>query len=251
MIIKIVLSSLLLIVYSLSSVAESKAETNVKIEKIYNGVWVHTSFYTYPNGVKFPSNGLIVKEGKSLTLIDTAWGELQTVELLDAIEQHIQLPVTKALVTHAHSDRASGVDVLESNGVQVFSHPLTKKLTIEQGAPVPNNVIDELREAGSSVKFGSFDVLFPGAGHAIDNLIVWLPKKHILFGGCAVRSLESKSAGNTAHGDIHSWLEITKELISKYKDAVVVVPGHGDAGGFELLGHTQNLIQESIIESKP
>jgi len=248
--IRVILSSILIIVSSFNSMAEPKSDTDIQITKIDDGVWLHTSFYIYPNGVKFPSNGLIIKEGQSLTLIDTAWGELQTVKLLNAIELEIKLPVTKAVVTHAHSDRASGIDVLESKGVQVFAQPLTKQLTIEQGAPVPNNVISELKEVGSSIKFGSSEVFFPGAGHAKDNLIVWLPKKQILFGGCAVRSTRSKSVGNIVHGDINSWLEITKGLKNKYKNAIIVIPGHGGIGGFELLEHTEKLIQNKINANK-
>ena len=244
--IRVILSSILVIVFSFNSMAESKSASDIQITKIDDGVWLHTSFYIYPNGVKFPSNGLIIKEGQSLTLIDTAWGELQTVNLLNAIESQIKLPVTKALVTHAHSDRASGVDILESKGIKVFSHPLTKQLTIEQGAPVPDNVINELKEVGSLIKFGSFEVFFPGAGHAMDNLMVWLPERKILFGGCAIRSFDAKSVGNIAHGDINSWLKITKQLKDKYKDATIVVPGHGDIGGFELFVHTEKLIQDKV-----
>jgi metallo-beta-lactamase class B VIM len=242
----VILSSILIIVFSFNSMAESKSDTDIQITKIDDGVWLHTSFYIYPNGVKFPSNGLIIKEDQSLTLIDTAWGELQTVNLLKAIELKIKLPVTKALVTHAHSDRASGVDVLESKGIKVFSHPLTKQLTIEQGSPVPDNVINELKEAGSLVKFGSLEVFYPGAGHAMDNLFVWLPERKILFGGCAIRSLDSTSAGNIVHGDINSWLKITKQLKGRYKDANIVVPGHGNIGGVELFGHTEKLIQDKV-----
>jgi metallo-beta-lactamase class B VIM len=248
--IRVILGSFLISIFSFNSTAETESNSDIKITKIDDGVWLHTSFYIYPNGVKFPSNGLIIKDGKSLTLIDTAWGELQTVKLLNAIEFQIKLPVTKALVTHAHSDRASGVDVLESSGVEVFSHPLTKQLTIEQGAPVPNNVINELKEPGSSVKFGSVEVFFPGAGHAMDNLVVWFPEKQILFGGCAIRSLGSKSAGNIVHGDINSWLKIIKNLKEKYMNASIVVPGHGKVGGFELFGHTEQLIKDKVKGNK-
>lgn len=233
-----------LLTFSTNSKAES--ESNIRITKLDEGVWLHTSYYVYPNGVKFPSNGLIVKEGENLTLVDTAWGELQTVKLLAEIELKIKLPVTKALVTHAHSDRAAGVDVLEAAGIKVFSHPLTQKFSIEQGAPVPDNVINELKEAGSSVNFGSLNVFFPGAGHALDNLVVWLPQKQILFGGCAIRALSANSAGNTAHGDIDSWLIITKQLKNKYKTAAMVIPGHGEVGGIELLSHTEELIIDTI-----
>ncbi len=218
------------------------AQNPIKITRLDDGVWMHTSYYTYPNHVKFPSNGLIVKEGHQLTLIDTAWGELQTVQLLKAIKLEINLPVSKAIVTHAHSDRAAGVDVLESSGVEVYSHPLTKRFTIENGSPVPNNTLDAIAEAGSSMHFGSLEVFFPGAAHAMDNVMVWLPEKKILFGGCAIRALSSKSAGNTVHGDIQSWSQIIKGVKERYKNALVVVPGHGNFGGVELLAHTESVV---------
>jgi len=217
-------------------------ETPIQIIKLDEGVWMHTSYYTYPNHVKFPSNGLIVKEGNTLTLIDTAWGELQTVQLLETIKLEINLPVSKAIVTHAHSDRAAGVDVLESSGVEVYSHPLTKRFTIENGSPVPNHTLDAILEAGSSMKFGSLEVFFPGAAHAMDNVMVWLPEKHILFGGCAIRAMSSTSAGNTVHGDIQSWAQVIKHVQEEYRNAVLVVPGHGDFGGTELLTHTEKMV---------
>ncbi len=117
---KLALSTTLFIISffsSFNSSAQPETKHEIKITKLDEGVWLHTSFYIYPSGIKFPSNGLIVKEGKSLTLIDTAWGELQTQSLLDKIKLNINLPVTKAVVTHAHGDRASGVDILEAQGI--------------------------------------------------------------------------------------------------------------------------------------
>ncbi len=244
--------SFLIIIFLLfnhSGNAQELPNTGIQITKIDDGVWIHTSYYVYPSGIKFPSNGLIIKEGLELTLIDTAWGELQTVNLLKSIALEINLPVTKAVITHAHSDRAAGVDFLESVGIEVYSHPLTKQFTIEQGSPVPDRIFKGLDEAGTSISFGSFEVTFPGAGHTLDNLMVWLPKKRILFGGCAIRAMSFKSAGNTAHGDIHSWLQVIKRSKDKYVEAKVVVPGHGEFGGVELLEHTEKVITAAIKHS--
>jgi metallo-beta-lactamase class B VIM len=236
----------MLLLLSNSSIADNLKNKELEITKLEEGVWLHTSYYIYPNGLVFPSNGLIIKNGQELTLIDTAWGELQTVELLNIIQSKIKLPVTKAIVTHAHSDRAAGVDVLESAGIEVFAHPLTKRLTIEQGAPVPNNILQGIDVPDSSINFGSFEVIFPGAAHSLDNLMIWLPKQHILFGGCAVRSLGSKSAGNTAHGDIQSWLKVIQQAKKQYEHAKIVVPGHGKTGGVELLNHTEVIVMDAI-----
>ena len=230
---------------SLNTLANNETaaqDISIHLKQIAPDVWTHTSYYTYPNGVKFPSNGLIVKNAQALTLIDTAWGEIQTQQLLIEIKNTLNLPVTHAVVTHAHSDRAAGVDVLEAQGIEVWAHPLTQQLTIEHGLPVPNKVFDELSKANSQVDFQSTKVLFPGAGHAMDNLMVWLPQQKILFGGCAVRAIAAKNIGNVKHGDAHSWLKVTEHMAKQFSEAKIIVPGHGEEGGTELLSHTQSLL---------
>ncbi len=234
-----------LCVISLNAMAVSDhavQDLSIAIKQIAPGVWSHTSYYLYPNGVKFPSNGLIVRNGETLTLVDTAWGEVKTQKLLNEIKKQINLPVSHAVVTHAHSDRAAGVDILEAQGIEVWAHPLTKKLTVEYGLPVPNHVFSELEKNNSQVAFNNLQVLFPGPGHAMDNLMVWIAEQKILFGGCAVRATSAKSVGNVKHGDAHSWLAVTENIIKQFPQATLVVPGHGDVGGIELLSHTQSLL---------
>ena len=222
--------------------AFAESDSDIQIRRLAEGVWLHTSHYVYPGGTRFPSNGLIVKDGEGLILVDTAWGELKTVALMNAIELEIGLPVTKAVVTHYHSDRAAGVDVLEARGVKVFSHPLTQRFTIEHGLPVPDNTLDSLVKPGAVTTLGKLQVFFPGPAHSMDNLMVWLPNEHILFGGCAVRAGASTSAGNTSHGDIESWVQVMSFVSERYSDAKIVVPGHGEPGGVDLIDHTSRLV---------
>ena len=234
---------------SLNAVAINESEPqdlSIDIKQIAPGVWSHTSYYLYPNGVNFPSNGLIVQNGDALTLVDTAWGEIKTEKLLNEIKKQINLPVSHAVVTHAHSDRAAGVDVLEAQGIEVWAHPLTKKLTIEYGLPVPNKTFTKLNKAGDSVILNNLEVIFPGPAHAMDNLLVWLPQQKILFGGCAVRAKSAKSAGNTKHGDVHSWISVTQKMAERFPLAKIVVPGHGEPGGLELLTHTKQLVEQHL-----
>ena len=230
---------------SVSGAGHSHPNPDVEIRHLAEGVWLHISHHTFPNGDRFPSNGLIVREGRELTLIDTAWGELETLRLLEAIASEIGQPVTKAIVTHSHSDRAAGVDVLESHGVEVYAHPLTQRFTIENGLPVPDRTIEGLSDPGDTRTIGSIEVIYPGPAHAPDNVMVWLPAQRILFGGCAVRARASKSAGNTSHADIESWLEALSVIAKRYTSAEIVVPGHGEPGGHELIRHTSRLVREA------
>ena len=55
------------------------------------------------------SNGLIVRDGGRVLLVDTAWTDDQTAQILNWIKQEINLPVALA-VTHAHQDKMGGMD---------------------------------------------------------------------------------------------------------------------------------------------
>ena len=58
------------------------------------------------------SNGLIVRDGGRVLLVDTAWTDDQTAQILNWIKQEINLPVALAVVTHAHQDKMGGMDAL-------------------------------------------------------------------------------------------------------------------------------------------
>ena len=56
------------------------------------------------------SSGLIVRDGGRVLLVDTAWTDDQTAQILNWIKQEINLPVALAVVTHAHQDKMGGMD---------------------------------------------------------------------------------------------------------------------------------------------
>jgi metallo-beta-lactamase class B VIM len=97
----------------------------IELRELAPGVWIHTSYGIYPSGLRVPSNGLVIREGESLLLIDTPWGEVLTATLLARLDRDIQLPVKAALLTHAHGDRLAGADLLRARGIEVWATPLT------------------------------------------------------------------------------------------------------------------------------
>lgn len=226
---------------ALPSVSTEAAAPAVRIREVRPGVWIHTSYHTFPGGVRVPSNGLIVRDGDGLLLVDTAWGELQTARLLRKIKREIRLPVRRAVITHSHADRIAGVDVLEKSGVTVFASKMTRRLAMRQGEPVPGHTLAGLSAPGAAVRLGPVEIFYPGPGHAPDNLMVWVPAQRVLFGGCAIRAGAAKSLGNTADANLASWQQAVNFALQSYPEAQVVVPGHGDAGGPELLRHTLSL----------
>lgn len=218
----------------------------IQLVQIREGVWVHTSHYTYPNGNTYPSNGLVVQEGDGLLLIDTAWGEVQTAALLQKIAAEIGLPVKRAVITHAHGDRLLGVDLLRARGVVVFAHTKTVQLANESGLPLPSHTLAELIEPGEALDGGSVELFYPGPGHTPDNLMVWVYDKGVLFGGCAVREPTATGLGNVAQADLKLWALAIERALRRYDDAEIVVPGHGPWGTTELLHHTLKLLRPDL-----
>ena len=122
-----------------------------------------------------------------------------------------------------------------------LSYGLDKTIEIarEKGLPVPQ-IPYQMRtmvHCGRTVALATYF----GAGHTTDNVVVWLPSQGILFGGCLIKSLDSQSLGNTADGDLKAYPTTLQKVLAAYNHAKIVVPGHGDWGGTDLIEHTLKL----------
>lgn len=215
----------------------------VALTQIHPDVWVHTAWHTLDGGLRYPANGLVVRDGDGLLLVDTAWGDESTAALLDTIAVRIGMPVRRSVSTHFHDDAVEGVDVLQARGVVTFASALTRRLAEAEGNDVPASVLDGLDAPGDAIRLGAAEVLYPGPGHARDNVVVYVPAAGVLFGGCAVHEASRTSAGNTADADLDSWPEALRLVRERYPGAEIVVPGHGAVGGRGLLDHSVVLVE--------
>lgn len=95
----------------------------------------------------------------------------------------------------------------------------------------------------TQLEFNGFriEVFYPGPGHTEDNIVVWIPSDHVLFGGCLVKALENVSLGNVADANTEKWASSIQNLQIRYPNANIVVPGHGRIGSTDLLLHTIKL----------
>ncbi|RKQ70992.1 metallo-beta-lactamase class B VIM [Litorimonas taeanensis] len=230
--------------------AKVQADYPVTLSNIAENVWVHTSNYRIPGQQPIPVNGLVVVDGDDVILVDAAWGELATVSLLEKVKQEIGKPVTKLIITHHHADRVMGVDAAEREGIQVFTHPDTPALAASNGWPVPNTSVSALKEKHSRTKVGAVEIAYPGHGHASDNLVVYIPAAHVLYGGCAVRGAETNTLGNTNDADLKEWAASLSWVKATYPEAVLVVPGHGKGADLSLIDKTLGMIANAVNSQK-
>lgn len=216
---------------------------DLQIRQIDPGVWLHTSWHVLSDGRRLSSNGLIVRDGDHLLLIDTAWGVGPTHELVDWISRELKLPIAYLIPTHHHDDRIGGWSALAAIGVPLMATPQMLSLSSDQNiTQTLDSTLTTLSE-NKAVTVGAVEIFAPGPAHSPDNLMVWLPSQRILFGGCAVKAADAATLGNIAEADFKGWPLAIERAQQRYSQAQTVIPGHGDLGDRGLLSHTLELLK--------
>lgn len=237
------MTRLLLLLLVCLGIVDAEADSKngeLEVRRIAEGVYLHTSYHLYPDAGYFPSNGLIIVDDSEAYLVDTAWSEEDTAKLLAWAEEK-GVTIKAAVITHFHDDRSVGLPVLNAAGIKTYASARTNYLLEQAGFETAQT---GFRGDGVELKKGVAVAYFAGVGHTEDNLVVWLPKHKLLFGGCFVRPKSSSSLGNTADASIGEWLKSAERLAAAFPDVDIVVPGHGEPGDASLFTHTIDLLRD-------
>lgn len=57
-----------------------------------------------------------------------------------------------------------------------------------------------------------------------------------------VKDMQSEGLGNLSDASLEEWPGTIDKLIARFPSARIVIPGHGQPGGMELLTHTKKLL---------
>ena len=144
--------------------------------------------------------------------------------------------------SHFHDDRASGFGYLNAAGIDTVASVMTNRLLLDTGKETATSVFSK----SLSLLPGAVEVFYPGPGHSPDNVVVWLPQQRILFGGCLLKSMTSRTLGNLDDALVDQWQATLATLSARFPTVRVVIPGHGDAGGPELIKHTASLVESAL-----
>lgn len=215
-------------------------DSGLAIFQLDEDVFVYTT-HQQLGPTRYPSNSMYIVTASGVVLIDTPWDSLQFQPLLDSIARRHALPVIMCIATHFHDDRTAGLAYYASKGVATYTSRHTDSLS-----RVHNQVRSRhIFETDTTFRVGGIKIktYYPGAGHTADNIVIWLPRQKILYGGCLVKSVENKGIGNIADADLAAWPETIMHLQRRYKHPRFVIPGHfGWKAGGEL-EHTLKLLE--------
>jgi cyclase len=205
------------------------------------------------------NNAGILAGRNGVTLIDTAMTVKRAQRLRDAADRVSNgQPVRTIVNTHDHPDHTFGNCVFPH--ATIVAHDGCRQRAAEVGlTPTSFLALDwaglELRlpDLTFASKLTTFlddepvELLHLGAAHTLDDIVVWLPERKLLYTGDIV------VAGGTPYlwdGSLHAYaatLERLREL-----GAETIVPGHGpvtDASCFEPIARYVRFVQELAVES--
>jgi metallo-beta-lactamase class B len=233
-------------IFSVSVLAQPRQKVisisdNLQLIQVTNHVWIHVSVEPIEGFGMVSSNGVIYTENGKAYLFDTPVSDSLTEVLVKVISDSLKANVIGFVPNHWHQDCLGGLKYLQSIGVESYANQLTIEEAKKRNLPVPAHGFAESLKLNLDGK--SIECWYPGAGHSQDNIVVWLSSEKVLFAGCMVKEMKSKSLGNLSDADLKSWPGTIEKVMNKYKKAEVVIPGHGLWGGPELLQHTLNLLE--------
>lgn len=226
-----------------SEAPEIRLAPDLAVRPLRSGFWLHASTDPDLGG----ANGLLAPlPAGGLLLVDTPWTDAQTERLLDwAAERG---GVRRAVVTHAHGDRMGGAGALARRGVDMLAHRLTVAKVLAEGGGLQASALD--LGPGEGKELEGFEVLYPGPGHTLDNVVVAFPESGIVHGGCLLKSADASGSGYVSEAFLADWPIAVATVAERYPDADVVIPGHGTVGGRAAFDRTAEIVSAAMLADR-
>ena len=154
----------------------------------------------------------------------------------------MKLKIAGFIPNHWHVDCMGGLGFIKQQNIETYANQMTIDIARSKNLPVPSHGFKDSLQLQLGNKM--IKCYFLGAAHSLDNIVAWIPSEKILFAGCMVKSLNSKDLGNTADGDLIAYPKTIDKLMTKFPTAKIVIPGHGQFGGLDLIIHTKELLNK-------
>tara|TARA_R110001632_G_scaffold83134_4_gene184233 strand:- start:566 stop:1528 length:963 start_codon:yes stop_codon:yes gene_type:complete len=195
-----------------------------------------------PENKGWNSNIHFVVTGKGVLLFDTGSSELIGYKIKRAIKSVTDQPIRWVINSHSHADHWLGNAAFTDTDVEIIAsnHALTTMKEHGQGAlefysRVTKGTIGStqlvyptlLLTQGQKRDFGGVDVefIFSNDGHSPGDILMWLPKQKIIFGGDVLSSDWMPMI--TGHGNVPNLIKTLYAIANL--TPTIVLTGHGKA----------------------
>ena len=210
------------------------------VVQLSDDIFIHISYLEADSFGRVPCNGMIVTHGGKTVVFDTTVDDSTSADLIEWITHRLGSNIIAVVPTHYHADNLGGLEEFHRRGIASYSLNKTIAYADSYGLTLPHNGFDNFVEfdvGGRKVYAEYF-----GEGHTADNFIGYYPAEKTMFGGCLVKA-QGSGKGNLDEANPTQWPSTLRKLKKKYRRTKIVVPGHGDHGGWELLDYTIRLFE--------
>ena len=210
--------------------------------QISDNAFLHTSYLQTNDFGNVPCNGLVVRNNNEVVVFDTPTNNKSAEELIKFIKQKLHSKINAVIPTHFHEDCLGGLASFHQYKIPSFGNFSTIEFAKASNAVVPQNSFnDSLRlNIGNTYAI----VKYFGQGHTKDNVVGYFPNENILFGGCLIKELDA-TKGYLGDANVGEWSNTVEKIKQQYPHVKMVIPGHGEIGGSELLDYTIKLFKSN------
>jgi len=208
-----------------------------------------------PENKGWNSNIHFVVTKKGVLLFDTGSSESIGNKIKKAIKSVTDQPVRWVINSHSHADHWLGNIAFKNTVVEIIASNHTLKTMKKYGeesvkfySRVTKGTIgdtqllypNKLLTQGEKYNFGgvSVEFIFSNDGHSPGDILMWLPKQKIIFGGDVLSSDWMPII--TGHGNVPNLIN-TLYKIAKL-NPTIVLPGHGRATVVKSVIRDANLL---------
>ncbi len=221
------------------------AQRPVRAEPVAQGVWFvqGEAALGSPANRNFISNAGFFTTRDGVVAVDALGSPALADALLDEVRRVADRPVTHVIVTHYHADHVYGLQAFAARGASIVAHAAgreylnseTAALRLEASRRELAPWVDEKTrlvpadrwiDADTVLEIGGerVEVRHAGPSHTPEDLVVFLPRRRVLFAGDLVFRGRIPFVGQA---DSRQWIAMLDRLIAM--DPAVLVPGHGPA----------------------
>jgi glyoxylase-like metal-dependent hydrolase (beta-lactamase superfamily II) len=219
----------------------------VVLSRVTPTLWMHTSYLDLPGIGPIASNGLIVLREDDAVLVDTAWTEPQTGDILRYAAAVLDRPIRAAVITHFHQDKMGGIGALHRAGVDTWAHALTNELAPSVDFEPAKNTIafgaSGFATRPATAALGPLKLFYPGPGHTSDNITVQ-PQPGVAFAGCLIKGADARSLGNLSDADVANYADAARSFGNAFPDASIIMMSHSAPAGREAIRHTMRMAEQ-------
>ncbi|EJL74883.1 subclass B1 metallo-beta-lactamase [Chryseobacterium populi] len=215
---------------------------NLIITQLSKNIYQHISFLNTESFGKVSCNGMIVEDGNEAVILDTPTNDESSEELISWIKNNLHSKVNAVVATHFHDDCVGGLKEFDKNNIPSYANNTTIELAKKNNANVPGHGFND----AITLNAGKQEIVIKyfGEGHTKDNVVAYVPEQEAMFGGCLIKEKDA-TKGYLGDANVHAWSETVEKVKKAYPDVKIVIPGHGDTGGQELLDYTIQLFKEN------